>query len=205
VTPPVDLYLVRHAQSEWNAAGRWQGQADPPLSEHGGRQALELARRFPDAAVTHVVTSDLQRALRTAEPLAERFGVDLVVDEDLRELDVGTWSGRTREEIGAAEPGALDLYFAGREGWTGGETYAAHEARSSRAAARLDALETDGAVVAVSHGGTIRALVLALLEIPAEHRTRFAGIGHTSLTHLSRGAHGWRLVAFNAVLDLGEA
>lgn len=200
-----DIYLVRHAQSEWNAAGRWQGQADPPLSEHGQAQVAALAQRFPAADVTHVVTSDLVRAVDTAAPLAARFGVEPIVDVDLREIDVGSWSGRTREEIGAEDPAALDLYFQGRVGWTGGETYEEHEERCERAAARLDGLDTNGTVVAVTHGGTIRALVLALLRIDHDHRSRFSGIRHTSLTHLSRGPHGWRLVTFNGVLELDQA
>lgn len=203
--PPSDLYLVRHAQSEWNAAGRWQGQADPPLSEHGREQVRLLARRFPPAHVTHVFTSDLQRAMDTATPLAARFEVEPVVDVDLREIDVGSWSGRTREEIAADDPEALDLYFRGKAGWTGGETYEQHEVRSERAAAALTTVESDGTVVAVSHGGTIRALVLALLEIDHAHRWRFAGIGHTSVTHLTRGPYGWRLVTLNSVLELDQA
>ncbi len=203
--PPTDIYLVRHAQSEWNAARRWQGQADPPLSSHGREQVAALARRFPPVDVTHVVTSDLVRAHETALPLAARFGVDPIVDVDLREIDVGNWSGRTREEIGADDPAALDLYFRGKTGWTGGETYEQHELRCERAAATLAGLDSDGTVVAVTHGGTIRALVLALLQIDHDHRWRFTGIHHTSLTHLSRGPHGWRLAAFNAVLELDQA
>lgn len=203
--PPADIYLVRHAQSEWNAAGRWQGQADPPLSAHGREQARVLAEGFPRHPVARVVTSDLQRAVDTATPLASRFGLTHDVDADLREIDVGTWSGRTREEIGETDPAALDLYFQGKAGWTDGESYEEHEARSLRAARRLDEADVDGTVIAVTHGGTIRALVLALLEIDPEHRWRFSGIGHTSLTHLTRGVHGWRLVTFNAVLDMGNA
>jgi probable phosphoglycerate mutase len=203
--PPREIYLVRHAQSEWNAAGRWQGQADPPLSPHGRMQAEQLARRFPGVEVAHVLTSDLERAVDTAQPLASRFGVEPVVDVDLREIDVGDWSGRTREEIGASDPEALDLYFRGRTGWTGGETYEQHEVRCERAAGRLAALDGEGAVIAVTHGGTIRALVLTLLEIDHAHRWRFSGIRHTSLTHLARGPHGWRLVSFNAVLELDQA
>lgn len=203
--PPSDLYLVRHGQSEWNAVGRWQGQADPPLSPHGLEQARVLAERFPRVEVTHLYTSDLQRAVQTAAPLAGSLSLDPIVDVDLREIDVGSWSGRTRDEIRADDAPALDEYFQGREGWTGGETYAEHELRSERAAARLAATDTDGAVVAVTHGGTLRALVLALLQIDHANRWRFTGIGHTSISHLSRGRFGWRLVAFNAVLDLSEA
>lgn len=202
---PTDIYLIRHAQSEWNAAGRWQGQADPPLSAHGRAQAQRLAVQFPDRPVTRVLTSDLQRAAATAAPLAARFGLEPVVDPDLREIDVGSWSGQTREAIGAKDPVALDLYFQGKVGWVGGESYEEHELRSIRAAHAMDSADVDGTLVAVTHGGTMRALVLALLEIDPKHRSRFSGINHTALTHLTRGPRGWRLVTFNAVLDVANA
>lgn len=203
--PTSDLYLIRHAQSTWNAVGRWQGQADPPLSLEGERQADELAARFPHVDVQHLVTSDLERARCTAQVLGTRLGIAPTIDPDLREIDVGTWTGRTRAELHAEDAVALEEYFQGRTGWRGGETYAEHEVRCDRAARRLDEKADSGSVVAVTHGGTLRAIVLSLLEIDHAARWRFTGIGHTSTTHLRRFRHGWRLVTFNALLDLGDA
>ena len=205
IVPPSDIYLVRHAQSEWNAAGRWQGQADPPLSRRGLEQAARLARHFPDMPVTHILTSDLQRARQTATPFAERFGLDLAVDLDLREIDVGSWSGLTRAEIVAADPDALDRYTRGEVGWEGGETFAAHEERAARAGATLESVDTDDVVVAVTHGGTIRAMLRTLLALPHDGRWKLTGPGHTTLTHVTRGPHGWRLVTFNGAVDVERA
>jgi probable phosphoglycerate mutase len=205
VMPPSDLYLIRHAQSEWNAAGRWQGQADPPLSETGAEQAQLLAAHFPDVDVTHVLCSDLARARQTATPFAARFGLDLAIDPTLREMDVGSWSGLTRAQISAADPGAMDRYYRGEVGWTGGETFDEHEARSARAAELVTNVDTDGVVVAVTHGGTLRAILRTLLEIPHAERWRISGPGHTALSHLKSSPHGWRLVSFNATLPLEDA
>lgn len=203
--PPSDLYLIRHAQSEWNAAGRWQGQADPALSPAGREQARLLAERFPDIEVQRVLSSDLVRARETATPFAARFGLELKFVEDLREIDVGSWSGRTRAEIEAAEPGAMERYYLGESGWTGGEDFAEHEARCARVAEQLSQLDADGVVVVVTHGGTLRAILRTLLEIPHAERWRISGPSHTTLTHLRRSDHGWRLVSFNAGLDVGDA
>lgn len=199
--PARNIYLVRHAQSEWNAVGRWQGQADPPLSAVGFEQAKRLAATFPAQDVTHLFTSDLQRAAHTAAPLATRFALEPVVDERLRELHVGSWQGKTRAEIAAEEPEMLDLFFQGREGWTGGETYADHEARADAVAEHYESLPDGAVVAAVTHGGTLRAIVLALLGIDHHHRWRFTGIGHTSVTHVQRGPFGYRLVSFNSTYD----
>lgn len=203
--PPSDLYLIRHAQSEWNAAGRWQGQADPPLSPVGVNQARVLAAHFPDVEVSRVVCSDLVRARETAAAFAARFGIELEVDPALRELDVGSWSGKTRDEIEAEQPGALSAYYHGVAGWTGGETYEQHEARCEEVALRIAESDVDGTVVVVTHGGTIRAMLRTLLEIPHTDRWRISGPSHTTISHVARGMHGWRLVTFNGSIALEDA
>src|SRR5580765_6857553 len=95
------LVLVRHAESTWNAEGRWQGHADPPLSDAGRAQAEALAEDLAGERFDAVYTSDLARAAQTAEIIARRFGLPAVSDPALREVDVGSWSGLTREEVAA--------------------------------------------------------------------------------------------------------
>src|SRR5690349_6102426 len=95
---PTPILLVRHGQSEWNAQGRWQGQADPPLSELGRQQAFSASRKI--GSVDVIVASDLERALHTAQIISGQIGVGPVIVEPLfRERDAGEWSGLTREEI----------------------------------------------------------------------------------------------------------
>ncbi len=114
----VEFWLVRHAQSRWNALGKWQGQADPDLSARGRKQAEEAASRQASKA-THqplktspfaaVASSDLARAKSTAEIIASATGCGpVVVDAGLREREIGEWEGLTAEEIEARDPGALD-------------------------------------------------------------------------------------------------
>jgi probable phosphoglycerate mutase len=100
------LLLIRHGQSEWNALGRWQGQADPPLSELGRRQAQEAARAI--GTVDAIWASDLLRAAETAVIISDDIGVGpVVLDTDLRERDAGEWTGLTRVEIEERYPGFL--------------------------------------------------------------------------------------------------
>ncbi len=148
------LLLVRHGESTWNAERRWQGQADPPLSPHGIRQAQAAAPAL-DRAVT-VWASDLKRARQTAELLAGPDG-SVQLDARLRERHVGDWTGLTRDVIDADYPGWLD---EGRtpEGWEDDEAVR----RRGIPALRDAVAASSGVAVAVTHGGFIRAVVTGL-------------------------------------------
>jgi probable phosphoglycerate mutase len=156
------ILLIRHGQSTWNAEGRWQGQADPPLSELGEEQARDAARRLQAGDFSRVVASDLQRARRTAELLAEALGLAVEIDPDLREIDVGDWEGLTRAEIEERAPGALADWSEGRsESTPGGERRTDLTDRARRGMARV-AGGTGDPVLVVSHGALIRHLDRAL-------------------------------------------
>ena len=152
-----NLLIIRHGQSEWNAIGRWQGQEDPPLSEHGRNQAFAAAARI--GSVDLIVTSDLERARVTAEIIAESIGVGPIqVDPDLRERHAGEWQGLTRPEIHERFPGWID---DGRrpDGWESDDELA------ERAYASLRRWAPVGAdLLIVSHGGVIRTIETTLGE-----------------------------------------
>ena len=158
--PPRRLLLVRHGQSVWNADGRWQGQADPPLSPLGEEQASDAAPRLAAFGFSHLVASDLQRARRTAEIVGAVLGLAVEIDPDLREIDVGDWTGMTRAEIEARWPGELADWSEGRsESTIGGEPRAHLTARARSALLRAAAEgEPGGRVLLVSHGALIRNL-----------------------------------------------
>jgi probable phosphoglycerate mutase len=160
----VRLLLVRHGESTWNAQSRWQGQADPPLSSFGERQAHEAAERLAEvAAITAVWASDLVRARRTGELIAKRLGLGGVRAEPrLRERNVGAWSGLTRDEIEQRWPG----YLAERRS---PPDFEGDDALLERARAGL-ATAVDGTgsgdVLVVTHGGVIRTIERSLGATP---------------------------------------
>lgn len=151
------LLLLRHGQSTWNAEGRWQGWADPPLSALGEVQAVAAADRLAGTGLRYAVSSDLQRARRTAEVVAERLGLEMLrVEPDLRERDIGDWSGLTTVEIEQGWPGWLTAWRAGElERPPNGETREEIAARVMAVLERLAASEADGDVLVVTHGGVI--------------------------------------------------
>lgn len=147
------VLLVRHGQSEWNATGRWQGQADPPLSDLGRTQAREAARSV--GAVDAIWASDLRRATETALIIADDVGVGpVVVEPDLRERDAGGYSGLTRDEIEQRFPG----YLAERRPPPGWEPHDALVARALRALRRIADEVPGGDVLVITHGGLIYAI-----------------------------------------------
>ena len=151
------VLLLRHGQSEWNAVGRWQGHADPPLTALGRAQAVAASRSI--GAVDAVVASDLLRANETAEIVAGQLGVGpVLVDVRLRERDAGEWTGLTRAEIDDRFPGYLAV---GRRppGWEDAETLAGRVLGALRDAQQAF---PGGDVLAVTHSGVIRAIELSL-------------------------------------------
>ena len=168
------VLLVRHGQSEWNADGRWQGQADPPLTDLGRQQAFHASRNL--GVVDAIVASDLQRAADTAMIISETLGVGpVVIDPGLRERDAGEWSGLTRVEIDRDWPGYLDPPQGARPGPVGNGPAADASSqpvadrrrppswepddavldRALAALARIHDLAPTGEVITVTHGGLI--------------------------------------------------
>jgi len=157
---PRHLLLLRHGQSAWNAVGRWQGQADPPLSSLGEKQARDGAARLAGTGISVVVASDLQRARRTGEILARALGLALRSEPGLREIDVGDWTGLTRAEIEAGWPDQLADWSEGRSESPPGGERRAHLARRARSTlSRLAAAAPPGErLLVVTHGALIRNL-----------------------------------------------
>jgi len=159
------LCLVRHAQTGWNADGRWQGHADPPLSDHGRDQAAALALALETdlsgARVGLLGCSDLGRTRETAAALEGKLGLTAVLFPGLRELDIGEWSGLQREAIAARDPELLARFEAGDPDARppGGETRREIRQRVRLAVRRIVADAPPGRIVLVSHLGVIRALL----------------------------------------------
>ncbi len=157
------LLFVRHGETTWNVARRWQGQADTPLTPEGERQARRVAALLAseaDRPWTRLVSSDLQRARRTAEAIGEALGLRVDDEPRLRERDVRDWSGLTHAEVEARDP---ETYRAFRSGdptlrLGGGESTLDLRERALAAIREIHAGE-DEHVIVVTHLGLIRSLV----------------------------------------------
>ena len=137
-----EIVLVRHGETDWNAAGRLQGHTDRPLSDYGREQAQRLAEELAVEEFDAIYASDLSRARETAEIVAAQLRLAVVLDPDLREKNWGTWEGLTSTE-------RLDVELVG-------ESTERHQRRMLAALCRIAAKHPYGRVLVVTHGGSMR-------------------------------------------------
>ncbi len=179
----MELLLIRHGLTAWNSSGRFQGRSDVPLSSDGLAQARALADALADERIDAAFSSDLQRAVTTAETILLGRSLPLVRDVRLREFDFGAWEGKTWLEITAAFPsaGGTSLTSARDYQPEGGETFA--DVRSRVRAWWKERFSDDvRRMLVVAHAGTLHALLAELLgERFDAMKVRFS---HASITRV---------------------
>ena len=162
------LVFVRHAESEGNAEGRLQGHADFPLSDDGRAQAATLFDRFKREGLrpTHVYSSPLKRTAETAQIVSREWPVEISYSDDLKEHDIGVFSGLTWSEATAAHPEMARALDESRD-WAvveGAESFADQRSRAERVVSGLvGAHGNDDVVVVFTHGGILLQLLSVVL------------------------------------------
>lgn len=164
---PLQLVLMRHAETVWNRERRYQGWQDPPLSDTGHAQAEAAGRLLATQPIQAVWSSPLQRARQTAEAVATPRGLEVRVDDAFGEMGFGQWEGLTSDEVSAKFP---DLYRTWLETphlvtMPSGETLVEVRERALRGLAALRAAHDGGKVCLVTHGVTGRILILEALGL----------------------------------------
>jgi broad specificity phosphatase PhoE len=152
-----EVWLLRHAETEWSKAGRHTGRTDIPLTEEGRERARMLAPRLAAHEFAHVLSSPLRRARETAElgGLADR----LQLRDELQEWDYGEYEGISTPEIRRERPG----WWLWRDGAPGGETAEDVGARVDRVIEEV--LQADGDTLIVAHGHVLRVLAARWMEL----------------------------------------
>lgn len=183
----LELWIVRHGETDWNASGRIQGWHDVPLNNRGRQQAQILADALQGIPFIAIVSSDLRRASETAAILQCRLGAQLIYDADLRERCFGSMEGLTREDSDRRYPsGAPDVE--------------SREALRRRARCFLERTRnrfTNGRVICTTHGGMIRCLLEVL------GHTGIDRIHNTSVTRIAYHNGAWNVLALNCDTHLG--
>jgi broad specificity phosphatase PhoE len=184
-----EIWLIRHAETEWSKAKKHTGRTDVPLTDEGREHARALRGKLAGVTFSTVLVSPLSRARETAE-LAD-LGDRMQLRDDLMEWDYGAYEGITTEAIRADRPG----WFLWRDGVPEGEAADDVGARADRVIA--EAVAQPGAVALVAHGHVLRVLAARWVEQPAAFGGRLAletaGIGRCGFERETRVLTGWNV------------
>ena len=211
------VIFVRHGESVWNEARRFQGSSDPELSARGRAQAARVAHRLradidPRAEpgrrggpVAALYTSPLRRAAATAGAIAEVLGLPVRPEEDLREVGLGEWEGMTPAEIDARWGNAYTRWARDPAALVppGGEGMDAFSARVGCAVDRIRSAHPGADIVIVSHGGAIGTYVCRVLGLGVSSLFRFK-LENASLTEIVEDHVGLRLALLNDTSHLRD-
>ncbi|SNZ13529.1 phosphoserine phosphatase PspA [Hydrogenobacter hydrogenophilus] len=201
----VKLILVRHAESEWNPVGRYQGLLDPDLSERGKRQAKLLAQELSKERVDTIYSSPLKRTYATALEIAKVKGLDVIKEDRIIEIDHGVWSGMLVEEVMGKYPEDFTRWIEEphKVEFPGGESLRSVFSRVKEFLDDVKEKHRDKTVVVVSHTVPIRAMYCALLGIDLSKFWSF-GCDNASYSVVHMEEHRNVILKLNITCHLGD-
>lgn len=178
------IVLIRHGETDWNVARRWQGSTDIPLNATGRAQAQMLARRLKANRwpIDAIYSSDLSRAAETAQIVGARINLPVHLDSSWRERGLGVIEGLTRREISKKYPHMVlpRTFIEAPES----ESYGALKMRVVKALRQILNQHDGQTIAVVSHSGTLRVLISTILELPEKIYAPFSLRGNTGLSRI---------------------
>jgi broad specificity phosphatase PhoE len=199
------IYLIRHAETTWNAEGRLQGTLDAPMSERGERQIGRLVEVLRQIPLSAVYSSPLERAHVAARALAAAHGLVARTIDAFREMNQGEWEGRRVEDV-AAESGESFKMWRDSPAETrlpGGETLAEVRQRAVTALTDIAARHSNATIAVVAHGGVNKTILLTLLGAPLAHHWLIRqGNACINIVEMG-GTAAARIITLNDTLHLG--
>lgn len=197
------VIIVRHGETEWNIKGIRQGHLDSPLTEKGLAQAKALGQRLARERFSALYSSDLGRAVQTAEAIAERTGHKIVTDARLRERHLGIFQGLNGEEINARYPEERRLFRTVGPDYVipGGESMRQQVLRNVEYLNGLAEIHCGEQIVVVTHGGVVSGFFRYTLEIPLGAARRFEFV-NAGLNVFAREEESWLLLTWGDVSHL---
>ena len=201
-----DIVLVRHGETEFNREGVFRGRSDVGLNETGREQAAAAADALAREPITAVYSSPLSRAIDTARPIAERHGIEPIVDEAFHNIDLGEWQGAKKEMVRIERPEAWALWTTEPEQLRipGGETLAEVRARAFPRLEQLASKHDGERIAIISHRSVIRVLAGAVLGMTEGYFWRFY-MDNAGFSLLRRNGSGYVIVQWNESCHLTDA
>lgn len=191
---PTILFAVRHGETQWNRAGIQQGHMDSPLTDRGVEQARSLAEGLADRQIEVIYASDLGRAMRTAEIIAERLALPVQPDDRLRERHLGVMQGLTYAQFRERQPDVAAAYENGGPDYElpGGESARQRFERHLSCVADLASRHAGQRVLIVVHGGVLNSLLSHTMGLPLDAPRRFS-LFNAAINRFTVRGDDWRL------------
>jgi 2,3-bisphosphoglycerate-dependent phosphoglycerate mutase len=192
--PATRVWLIRHGQTDWNTQHRWQGHAPTSLNAMGHEQARALGLYLRDAPIEAVYTSDLPRALQTAQAVAAYHNLEPIVETRFREINVGVFQALFPDELAELYPAELASWRSGDTTYAppGGESLNQVQQRAMQAFADVVARDNGDHIAIVTHGGTIRQMLKGICSDDPAVAGKIP-VPNTSYTLLRRDDDRWRV------------
>lgn len=192
------IYLVRHGQTQWNIKGKTQGHGNSKLTEKGVNQAKELANSMVKYPIDYIYSSDLGRAVETAQIISDKFDLDVIKTSGLREMGFGAWEGLLIKEI---QQDYKDIYHTWRNEphlaqIPGGETLQIIKERTDKFLDELNEKYDGKHIVLVTHSVTARVILLSVLNSGMENIYRI-NQGNTALNVIEFRDYGPVVIKMN--------
>ncbi|EKT55403.1 2,3-diphosphoglycerate-dependent phosphoglycerate mutase GpmB [Providencia burhodogranariea] len=206
----LQVYLVRHGETEWNVARRIQGQSDSPLTATGRLQARQVAERIKSEGITHIITSDMGRTRETAQIIAEVCGCEIITEPRLRELNMGVLEQREIEMLTEQEEQWRKSLIDGTEGGRIPEGESMEELYERMLAALNNCLDLPkgSRPLLVSHGIALSTLLSRILGVPAysERRLRLRNCSISRVDYQNSPwlANGWIVESTGEITHLTQ-
>lgn len=199
------LVLWRHGRTEWNQAGRFQGQTDIPLSDTGLSQAEATAPHVAAFKPDAIVSSPLRRALQTADALAEVTGLAVSTEDRLLEINVGTWAGLTLAEV-RKKDSQLDVWSKTKDYRfsTTGETNTEVGQRVAPALRDIAAAHPGQTIVIVSHGTALRMGAARLCGLDYQGAQDLGALQNCAWSVLEPDKGRWHIIEWNLSANRGD-
>jgi len=192
------VVLVRHGETEWNRVERFRGRIDIELNETGRRQARALAQRLSGWPISAIYSSPLDRALQTAQPIAEACGLEVAILEGMADVDYGQSAGLSPEEAAAQDPQVHEIWVQTPllTSFPGGESLQQVRERAWSALEEVSSAHQGGTILVVSHVVVNRVLICSALGLVGDAFWRI-GQDNAAINILQGGNGRYHLLLLN--------
>jgi len=200
-----EIYLIRHAQSLGNETGRYLGHTNLGLSTLGHNQSLKLKEYLKTLKIDKIYSSSLLRAVQTIQPFADDCGLEIIKENELREIYAGKWENMKFDELEALYPeeyGKVWRHNVGLAQCPGGESMAEVQSRVCKRIDEICAENTGKTLAIVSHGAAIRSFMCRCYKMELSQMKNIDWVSNASVTHIfhKNGQYSFDFVSYDDFL-----